>query len=132
MALTADQLADMQADLGISDDQAVFTDAELERLFTRAGEVYESAVYLAWRQIFAQATTYIDYKVAQTEMKRSQVWDHIKAMLAHWKDEAASASGATGALFVGLNGIPTLSTSKDEPEDLVVERRREYHSRYRY
>jgi len=122
MALTADQLSDFQSDLGISNDEAVFTDAELERLFARAGEVYESAVYMAWRQIFAQATKYIDYKVAQTEEKRSQVWDHIKAMMAHWKTEADAASGSQGALLLGLNVIPT--RSKEEPYDGTNERRR--------
>lgn len=122
MALTSEQLTDFQADLGISDDEAVFTDAELERLFARAGEVYESAVYMAWRQIFAQATKYIDYKVAQTEEKRSQVWDHIKAMMAHWKAEADAASGVQGAAFVGLNVIPT--RSKEEPYEATSERRR--------
>lgn len=121
MALTADQLTDFQSDLGISDNEAVFTDAELQRLYIRAGEVYEAAVYMAWRQVFAQATKYIDYKVAQTEEKRSQVWDHIKAMLAHWKEEAASASGTQGAMFVGLNVIPTLS--KEEPYEATGERR---------
>jgi len=35
MALTADQLSDFQSDLGISNDEAVFTDAELERLRLR-------------------------------------------------------------------------------------------------
>ena len=122
MALTADQLTDFQSDLGISDDETVFTDVELERLFARANEVYEAAVYMAWRQIFAQATKYIDYKVAQTEEKRSQVWDHIKAMMAHWKAEADAASGVQGAAFVGLNVIPT--RSKEEPYDGTNERRR--------
>ncbi len=121
MALTSEQLTDFQSDLGISDDEQVFTDAELERLFARAGEVYESAVYMAWRQIFAQATKYIDYKVAQTEEKRSQVWDHIKAMMAHWKAEADAASGVQGAMFVGLNVIPT--RAKEEPYEATGERR---------
>lgn len=122
MALTADQLADMQADLGISNDESVFTDAELERLFTRAGEVYETAVYMAWRQILAQATKYIDYKVAQTEEKRSQVRAHISDMVKHWQTESEAASGTQGALLLGLNVIPT--KLKEEPADAFVERRR--------
>lgn len=122
MALTAEQLADFQSDLGIGSDGTVFTDAELQRLYTRADEVYETAVYLAWRQIMAQATAYIDYKVAQTEEKRSQVWEHIKAMVAHWSEESDAASGSQGALLLGLNVIPT--RTKEEPADAFVERRR--------
>lgn len=122
MALTSEQLSDLQSDLGIDDSEDVFTDAELERLYTRAGEVYESAVYMAWRQIWAQSVKYTDYRVAQTEMKRSQVGAHIEKMLAHWKAEADAASGVQGAAFVGLNVIPT--KSKEEPWDGTNERRR--------
>ena len=122
MALTADQLTDFQRDLGISDDEAVFTDAELERLYTRAEEVYETAVYYGWRQILAQATKYIDYRVAQTEEKRSQVRAHIADMVKEWKIASDAASGVQGAMLLGLNVIPT--RSKEEPFDGTNERRR--------
>jgi len=107
--------------LGIGTDEAVFTDAELERLFTRAGEVYPTAVYMAWRQLLAASAKYIDYRVAQTEMKRSQAYAHIKEMVAHWQAESDAEAGVTGALFVGLNGIPT--KQKEEPAELYYERR---------
>ena len=68
MALTTEQLADFQADLGIDDSESVFTDVELERLFTRAGDVYETAVWYAWRQLLAASTAYVDYQVAQTNV----------------------------------------------------------------
>lgn len=122
MALTAEQLADFQNDLGIGADEQVFTDAELERLYSRAGEVYETAVYYAWRQVLAQATKYIDYKVALTEEKRSQVRAHISDMVDHWKTASDAASGSQGALLLGLNVIPT--RSKEEPYDGTNERRR--------
>lgn len=122
MALSVEQLADMQSDLGIGGDEAIFTDAELERLYERAGEIYATAVYYGWRQLAAQAGKYIDYRVAQTEEKRSQVRLHIAEMLKHWQAESNAASGASGALFLGLNVIPT--RTKEEPADAFVERRR--------
>lgn len=111
MALTAEQLADLQADLGISDDEAVFTDEELERLFERAGEDYNTAVYLAWRQVLASSARWIDYRVAQTEEKRSQAFAHIKDMIAFWQEESRTV--ANQALIVGMREVPP--RRKDRP-----------------
>lgn len=129
MALTADQLSDLQADLGIDDSEAVFTDAELERLFQRAGEVYATAVWYAWRQLLAASTKYIDYKVAQTEEKRSQLYAHIKEMVAYWGDESNKATNTQGVRIVGLTEIPP--RWKEEPDTAVSERRRQYRRVYR-
>lgn len=113
MALTADQLADFQADLGIDDTEAVFTDAELERLFTRAGEDYALAVYYGWRQILGGATSWVDYKVAQTSISRSQAFDHIKAMVGFWGAESRSAGNQVRVL--GMVPVPTVH--KPRPAD---------------
>lgn len=113
MALTTDQLADFQADLGIDDSEAVFTDEELERLFTRASEDYPTAVYYAWRQLLAASTKYIDYRVAQTEEKRSQAYQHIKDMVAYWKGESEDSTNTRGVAIAGINPIPT--NWKDAP-----------------
>lgn len=121
MALTAEQLSDLQADLGIDDSQAVFTDAALERLYTRAGEEYTTAVYMAWRQLLAAATAYIDYKVAQTSVSRSQVYSHIEAMVAHWQTESENATNSQGVRIVGMNQIPP--RYKEEPFTADGERR---------
>ncbi|MCB0058215.1 MAG: hypothetical protein KDE45_14355 [Caldilineaceae bacterium] len=107
MALTATQLADFQADLGIDDSEAVFSDAELERLFTRASEDYPTAVYYAWRQLLAASTKYIDYRVAQTEEKRSQAYQHIKDMVSYWKGESEDSTNTRGVAIAGINPIPT-------------------------
>lgn len=106
MALTSDQLSDLQGDLGIGADEAVFTDAELERLFARAGEDYATAVYYAWRQLLAASTKYIDYRVAQTDEKRSQAYTHIKEMVAAWKDLAAESTNSQGVAVLGLTSVP--------------------------
>jgi hypothetical protein len=123
MALTTEQLSDFQADLGIGADEAVFTDAELERLFERAGEVYETAVLYAWRQLLAASTKYIDYRVAQTEEKRSQVYQHIKDMVGHWQSESDKATNTQGVRMVGMTEIPP--RRKEEPVQADSERRRQ-------
>lgn len=123
MALTTEQLADFQADLGLDDSETVFTDAELERLFQRAGEVYETAVYRAWCQLLAASAKYIDYRVAQTEEKRSQAYAHIKEMVAHWKAESDAVSNAQGVMIAGLTEVPP--RWKEEPYTAVSERERQ-------
>lgn len=122
MALTTDQLTDFQGDLGIDDSEAVFTDAELERLFQRAGEVYATAVWYAWRQLLAASTKYIDYKVAQTEEKRSQVHAHIKEMVSYWGAESDKATNTQGVRIVGLTEIPP--RVKEEPSTTASDRER--------
>ena len=116
MALTTDQLADFRADIGSTD----YTDDELNRLYTRADENYSSAVYLAFRQLLADSSHYIDYKVAQTEEKRSQIFDHLQKMTNFWADESRTA--ASQVRIVGMNQIPT--RFKEEPTDVTTQRRR--------
>lgn len=103
--LTATQLADMQGDLGIDNTEAVFTDEELQRLYDRAEDDYALAVYYGWRQLLGASAKYIDYKVAQTSISRSQAFQHIKDMVAFWGDE--SRSTANQVRIMGAVPVPT-------------------------
>lgn len=86
--LTATQRSDMQADLGITADETVFTNEELDRLYTRAETKYELAVYFGYRQILADAAKLHAYRVGQTSMSEDQVFDHLTYMLELWGKEA--------------------------------------------
>lgn len=113
MALTTEQRTDMQADLGITADEAVFTNDELDRLFTRAGDDYNTAVYLGWRQLMADAAKLYAYSVAQTKVSKEQVFEHVKEMVAFWAEESRTNSNQVA--IVGLNPIPT--KWKDQPAE---------------
>lgn len=110
MALTATQRADMQADLGISDDQAVFTDAELDRLYERAGQDYDKAVHHGLRQLLTNAAKFHDYSVGQTRVQRAQVFEHLAKLVQHWADKAA---GSNQVRLAGLRPVP--AREKDAP-----------------
>jgi hypothetical protein len=110
--LTSTQRADMQADLGISSDEAVFTNDELDRLYTRADADYDEAVYLAIRQLLMQASKFHSYTAGQTKVEKQQVFDNLKAMLELWKHEARTADNQVR--FIGMNEIPP--RHKDEPD----------------
>src|SRR5690554_6869746 len=115
MSLSAQQLADMQADLAIGDDESVFTDAELERLFERANSDYNLAVYYGWRQILAGSAKWIDYRVAQTQVSRSQAFDHLLKMVEFWGNESRSTANQLRSM--GINSVPTVH--KPKPLDEV-------------
>ena len=98
MALTSDQLADMQGDLGIGSDEAVFTDAELNRLFARAESGYELAVAMGFRQLMADAAKFNDYTAGQSKESKSQVFEHLEKMFKFWM---AEAGGGMAPLMAG-------------------------------
>ena len=87
MALTATQLTDFQADIGISSDGGVFTDAELNRLYARAGSDYNLAVLYAIRQILVDAARFDDYSRNETSESKSQVFEHLKELYSLWASE---------------------------------------------
>lgn len=111
--LTAAQLLDIQGDLGISADETVFTDAELNRLYARAAEDYALAVYFGYRQLLADAAKLHNYRLAQEHIERSQVFDHVKAMAEFWQEEARTAGNQVK--IAGLRQIPP--RWKDAPAD---------------
>lgn len=113
MALTAEQTTDMLADLASGALNDVFTQVELDRLYTRAGEDYNLAVYYGWRQIFGESTKWVDYQVAQTKVSKSQAALRIKDALALWADE--SRTTANQVAIVGMRPVPTVW--KNEPAD---------------
>ena len=120
MALSADQLTDMQGDLGISDDETIFDDPALNRLYTRAESSYALAVYYGYRQLLAQANKFHDYTVANTSVKRSQMRAHLEKMADFWAEEART-TGNQVAIVGGLK-IPTRRL--DMPSDMTRRRSR--------
>lgn len=110
MSLTSDQLSDMQADLGIGSDESVFTDAELNRLYTRADSDYSTAVVLAIRQLTMNAAKLNDYTAGQTSESKSQIFKNLKEMLAYWEEQAQAN---TQVKIVGMSFVPP--TDRDKP-----------------
>lgn len=113
MALTAEQTTDMLADLASGAINDVFTQIELDRLYTRGGEDYNLAVYYGWRQIAGDAARWVDYQVAQTKVSRSQAFAQIKTMLELWASD--SRTTANQVKILGMRPVPTIW--KDEPAD---------------
>lgn len=111
--LTDDQTFDMLADLAAGELDDVFEQDELQRFYDRAEDDYNTAVYYGWRQILANSASWVDYRVAQTSVSRSQAFEHIKAMLEFW--QAESRTNANQLQILGMNGVPT--KLKQRPAD---------------
>lgn len=116
MALSSDQLTDMQGDLGISGDASVFTDVELNRLFTRAESDYELAVYYGFRQLLAEANKFYNYTAGMTKVQRVQMRENLESSMGIWRDEARVAGNQVR--LIGLRSIPP--RYKDAPADVEV------------
>lgn len=122
MSLSSDQRADMQGDLGISADETVFTNDELDRLYERAHSDYNTAVYLGYRQIMANAAKLHNYTAGQTRIDKAQVFDHLKSMVEFWQGESRTASNQVKVL--GINSVPP--RHKRKPDTAYSRRNRPY------
>jgi len=100
--LTAEQRTDLQADLGISYDEAVFTDDELDRLYTRAAS-YDGAVVYALDQILMNAAKFNDYTAGSSSEKKSQVFAQLKMMREMWARRAGIGLGDLQAGVIDLD-----------------------------
>ncbi len=112
MALTDTQRTDLQADLGISADEAVFTDDELDRLYERADSDYNTAVYFGYRQLLAQANKFHNYTTGMTRVEAAQMREHIRDSMEFWKEEARQVGNQVR--IVGLLEVPP--RAKDSPD----------------
>lgn len=84
MSITAQQLADLQADSAIGTDESIFTDAEISRIWDRVAGAgsdtiqHEAALALIFRQLLADANKFHDYKAGASEEKLSQIRANLK------------------------------------------------------
>lgn len=113
MPLTAAQTLDMLADLASGALNDVFSQEELDRFFTRAGDDYNTAVYYGWRQILADSASWVNYRVAQTQVDKGDAFDHIAKMLKLWGAE--SRTNANQLRILGARPVPT--SHKPRPVD---------------
>jgi hypothetical protein len=115
--LTEDQLNDLRADLAITDTEAVWTDDELHRLYTRGGSDYNMTLWLALRQLYIASLRENDYTAGQTSEKRSQITANLKDAL----DTVWTTISRTNQIrFAGLRSVPPIArdipTTEEDPD----------------
>ncbi len=108
--LSSDELTDLRGDIGDTGTAQAFADDELQRLFTRAGEDYETTVLLALRQLLGNAWKLHNYQQNQSSESRKQVFDNLKSMVAYW--EGIVGSSKTQAKIIGRRSVPPVKKVK--------------------
>lgn len=112
LALSSDQLSDMQGDIGINNTETVFTDTELDRLYNRANGDYFLAVILAFDQLLADSAKFTNYTEGQTSEDRSDRFKQIMQLVDYKREQWRGMNQATS---VHVHPVPV--RSKDRPLD---------------
>lgn len=113
---TETEIARLRSDIGANSTS--LPDDDANDIFTEAGEVYTDASsitaytrVLAIRRLLASSAKLTDYTQNASQEKQSQVFAHLKDLLAYWQgelDTAVSASSTNGAAkFGGQRRKPT-------------------------
>lgn len=109
--LTADQLADFQAKLGIGDDEAIFTDARLDRLYFIANLNFNQAVADAILELCMDAAKLNDYTAGQTKENKSQIFENLMKMRDAWLELARRTAQVR---IVGVRPAPPREVAKPD------------------
>lgn len=117
---TATQLADLRGDLADTAASPAFADAELERLWQRAGGRHKQTVALAIWQLLMQASRLHDYMLGQgaTDQKKSQVTRHLQDRLKELGGVPfAGGAGASGLASLQLGTASTVVDPAAEDDE---------------
>lgn len=100
---------DLQGDLGIGTDEEVFTDAELDRHWTRTSQDYEQTVVYAMRQILTNGRKFEAWMRCQgyelTPEQKEAAKQDLERQLQRW-ERLSGLSGArleTGTLDLNID-----------------------------
>jgi hypothetical protein len=114
---TTTQRARFRADLGLDDDESVFTDAEIDDLFIRAGErysnpegVYACARLLGVDQLIARmAPLLVSYRQGESSEDPTPILQGLQALRTLYADALQGTASASGgnARIMGLRRKPT-------------------------
>lgn len=117
MPATAQQVSDLRNDIGDNGATPVFDQTAIDRLLARA-EAYSSDTtvieaqmrVLAIRQMLGDAAKLWNYKQNQSTDNMSDVFNHLKDLLALWsgiRDDAVTANSGGGAVWASMKKKPS-------------------------
>lgn len=127
MALTAQQLNDLRADLGV--DSTIFSDSELERLWDRVSgassdtQRHEATLALMARQLWTSSAKLHDYTAGESDEKLSQVVTNLQKIYAAFKPALDAALNQRQQFVIGAvravpnqNRVQPIGDSTDQQE----------------
>ena len=108
MALTTAQRMDLAGDIGIADDESIFSDAELDRFYERGNSNYKKALVYALRQLLTDPVRFKRYASCFDAKER----DGLRASLEKRLTQAEKSASMTG----GTLSSNTIALGLDQPD----------------
>jgi len=128
MAITAQQLADIRADIG-DEDGTIWTDAEISRVWERVSgaantlQRHEAALGLLVRQLLGNSAMLHNYRAGATSESLQQVYQNLERLYAVYKPSVESALGSNRqAARRWVKGAPR--QDREYPHDYYEDDRR--------
>lgn len=112
MPMTTDQITDFRADINDAAG-AVWSETEINRLYTRAGENYNGALVYAIDQLLMEKSDkWVNYTQNMSKEEREKVWSHMMDMRKIWQDRYEKDLRVAQTKIFGLR---ISRTSKSNP-----------------
>ena len=107
MTITTTQRTRLRVDLGLADDETIFTNAEMSDIWDRVSgasseiDQHFAALGLMAMQMLNSANKLHDYRVVSSSESLEQVWKHWKSTFEMYKDAMQEALGFQNRQVVG-------------------------------
>lgn len=117
--LTTEQRIDLTSDLGIPDDETVFSDAELNRHYTRGSGNFKKAYVYALRQIVMDPVRFDRYAGCFVGKDRTELMKMLEKRLTAAEKDAGMSGGSlsTGTMRLGLDQADPSTDDGTYPRD---------------
>lgn len=96
---------------GIGTDESVFTNDELDDLYTLADGDREATLLLVLRSLLADSFKLHDYRIAQSAESLSQVYKQLSDLVAYYEGKVTASQQVR---IVGMRAVPP--RTKDVPD----------------
>lgn len=128
MTITAQQIADLRADIGDNGNPPAFEEPELSRIWDRLASAaddtqrHEAALGLMARQLLNNAARLHDYAAGNNEEKLDQVFKHLQTVYEMYRPAMQAALGQKKQVVMSkLRAVPR--QDRAQPSDFQVGRR---------
>lgn len=102
MPMSSDQITDFRSDIN-DPNGTVWSEAEIQRLYTRASENYNGAMVFAIDQLLmAHSDKWVSYTQNMSKEEREAVWKHMMDMRKIWQDRYEKDLRVAQTKVVGL------------------------------
>ncbi len=121
MTITTQQQTDLRTDMGMPDDETIFTDAEMVRIWDRvagadneANQLWAAKGMMA-EQLLNQGVRLHDYSLVNSRESLKQIRDHLKDMYMRYESALLSALGTQDRQMVRSALRPLINEDRESP-----------------